>query len=545
MKKRRIFAASLAAVLATSTCVVATAQAAASATTYSPEAITSIVKFSKNAEGVYVADLPDAELRKIAESTNPSGATDRWIGFSLPSIGEGVEYKSLMAYVGSTTLETLKAKFDAITNKSTVDPGQDQFWGRFKNDYLDTAKQHDMYLVYGIQVGEQYFVLSYDGRTDRTVTADTTVKNGTVTVSSTTAKKGDEVTVTATPAADYELDAITVMKGEDKVEVTDGKFTMPAGNVTVSATFKAKEYAITKGTTENGTLTVSAEKAAAGETVTITPTASEGYKVDKVTVKGAGDTNVEVTAGENGTYTFVMPSGGATVTATFTEVAASTEDKTIDAEVTVKPGETATVTTEAGEVAIKTDKDDAAISNAVLNVEEAATDAVAEKSITETIGEDAPAAVKEAADEVIAAIKDNTAVSIDISFTKDGKTVQPDKEVTITLPVPTTLKTATQLYLYHVSDKGIIEVASTFDAAKGTLTFTGKDFSPYIISTKKLTKATPAAGDNTPGTTTPGTTDGDNKGDNGDDNKNTGIALAVAPVVLAGACAVVLAKKKR
>ena len=49
---------------------------------------------------------------------------------------------------------------------------------------------------------------------------------------------GDTVTVSATPVEGYELDAITVTSGKTTVTVKDGKFTMPAGNVTVSATFK-------------------------------------------------------------------------------------------------------------------------------------------------------------------------------------------------------------------------------------------------------------------------------------------------------------------
>lgn len=71
------------------------------------------------------------------------------------------------------------------------------------------------------------------------VTVNSTDTNGTVTVDKTSAAEGAEITVTATPDEGYELEAITVMNGTEKVTVTNGKFTMPAGNVTVSATFKA------------------------------------------------------------------------------------------------------------------------------------------------------------------------------------------------------------------------------------------------------------------------------------------------------------------
>ncbi len=54
----------------------------------------------------------------------------------------------------------------------------------------------------------------------------------------TTAAANDEVTVVAAPATGFEVDTITVMQGETKVTVTEGKFTMPAGDVTVTVTFK-------------------------------------------------------------------------------------------------------------------------------------------------------------------------------------------------------------------------------------------------------------------------------------------------------------------
>jgi hypothetical protein len=71
------------------------------------------------------------------------------------------------------------------------------------------------------------------------VTVATGIENGTVKVDKVQAFEGDEVTVTATPAEGYALDAITVMNGETPVELTDGKFIMPAAAVTVSATFVA------------------------------------------------------------------------------------------------------------------------------------------------------------------------------------------------------------------------------------------------------------------------------------------------------------------
>lgn len=74
--------------------------------------------------------------------------------------------------------------------------------------------------------------------TTYTVTCDTAV-NGTVTADKAQAKAGDSVTITVTPATGYELDVLTVRtKGGVSVTVTNGKFTMPAEDVSVAATFK-------------------------------------------------------------------------------------------------------------------------------------------------------------------------------------------------------------------------------------------------------------------------------------------------------------------
>ena len=106
------------------------------------------------------------------------------------------------------------------------------------------------------------------------------LENGSVKVSAAKAAAGDEVVVTATPAEGYVLDAVTVMNGETAVTVTDGKFTMPAANVIVSATFKLG-YKITAVNAEGITITPEVAYAAEGEKVYATYTLSDGYQLDK------------------------------------------------------------------------------------------------------------------------------------------------------------------------------------------------------------------------------------------------------------------------
>ncbi|MBQ9466256.1 MAG: chitobiase/beta-hexosaminidase C-terminal domain-containing protein [Muribaculaceae bacterium] len=71
------------------------------------------------------------------------------------------------------------------------------------------------------------------------ITCASGLTGGTVSTDVANAFAGDEVTVTATPSTGYALDAITVTGATsgDPVTVTNGKFTMPAEAVNVTATF--------------------------------------------------------------------------------------------------------------------------------------------------------------------------------------------------------------------------------------------------------------------------------------------------------------------
>lgn len=76
-------------------------------------------------------------------------------------------------------------------------------------------------------------------------------------------------------------------------------------------------YPITVPEEDHGTVSVSPSRASSGQTVTITVTPDEGYKVGSVTVKRPTGSTVPVTGQGNGKYTFTMPSGGVTVDVTF------------------------------------------------------------------------------------------------------------------------------------------------------------------------------------------------------------------------------------
>ena len=78
--------------------------------------------------------------------------------------------------------------------------------------------------------------------TEYNITIADGITNGTVTASASQAAAGVEITLTITPGEHYELASLTVNETTSgiAVTITDNKFTMPAADVTVSATFTLK-----------------------------------------------------------------------------------------------------------------------------------------------------------------------------------------------------------------------------------------------------------------------------------------------------------------
>lgn len=112
---------------------------------------------------------------------------------------------------------------------------------------------------------------------------------------------------------DYSCEVTTVIY--TKVELTSSAY-----SITLPESF------------EHGSVTCDKESAAEGETVTLTVTPDENYELESLTVTTVDGTdpsgapmlaprraNVDCTAGENGTYTFLMPAAPVTVNATFKE----------------------------------------------------------------------------------------------------------------------------------------------------------------------------------------------------------------------------------
>ncbi|MBP3742052.1 MAG: InlB B-repeat-containing protein [Treponema sp.] len=152
-----------------------------------------------------------------------------------------------------------------------------------------------------------------------TITIAEDIENGSVTASKTSGiAAGETVTITATPADGYKLASISVKNGDTEVTVTNSTFTMPAANVTVSATFEAlppNTYSVTIAGIENGSVTSDKTSATAGETVTLTITPADYYKLNSISA--TSNENPVSLNGDGNTRTFTMPAANVSVTARF------------------------------------------------------------------------------------------------------------------------------------------------------------------------------------------------------------------------------------
>jgi len=143
-------------------------------------------------------------------------------------------------------------------------------------------------------------------------------------------KTGDTTTENPTPS-----DMITISGGRFANDVTnylaDGLVQDSNGNVEKPYIPPANpNYKITIGAMENGTVTANPTAAKAGATVTLTPVPDEGYALSTLTVTDRFGDAVQVTENADGTYTFPMPNGQVTVTATFVETEEPVDEPFVD-----------------------------------------------------------------------------------------------------------------------------------------------------------------------------------------------------------------------
>ena len=106
--------------------------------------------------------------------------------------------------------------------------------------------------------------------------------------------------------------------GNYEIEVVDtGKLTINSRSSGSSGGSGVSTYPVSVTTPKNGKVSVDPRNAAKGAAVTVTVTPDSGYEMDKLTVTDASGKTISITDKGNGKFTFTMPNGKVSVSATF------------------------------------------------------------------------------------------------------------------------------------------------------------------------------------------------------------------------------------
>ena len=240
-------------------------------------------------------------------------------------IARGLFYMSVCYYNDDDGWGT-----SGMTNKSEILPWAMTMLLRWSDNDPVSQKEIDRNnAVYNVQGNRNPFIdhpeyahMIWDENWNGTlyaITCATGLQHGSVSAPE-SALEGNTVAITAIPDAGYRVSSYSVYKtGSPSTTVTvssNGTFVMPAYAVTVSATFvqDTQTYAITPGSVSHGNITISANTALSGATITLTATPDSGYSLYAWHVFKTGDMNTTVTVTNN---SFTMPAFPVTVMATF------------------------------------------------------------------------------------------------------------------------------------------------------------------------------------------------------------------------------------
>lgn len=234
----------------------------------------------------------------------------QFIGKNLSLVEEtsGVIFKEISSILG----EYIESIYSMVEGGFVWDTSTriDGYWAtyQYSNDGGDTWSD----------------VLKFEVKHGYSVTVNKSA-NGTVTADKTLVAPGDIVSLNVSPSEGYMLDkdntTITDAAGNSVTLTENNTFEMPASAVAITPVFKEAPvyYNVTVNEYANGTVVFTPDKYTEGETVTLTVTPENGYKLSELTVKN-GETSVDITPGEDNTYTFTMPAGDVTVTVAFEKI---------------------------------------------------------------------------------------------------------------------------------------------------------------------------------------------------------------------------------
>lgn len=160
------------------------------------------------------------------------------------------------------------------------------------------------------------------------ISVDSSIKNGSISLNQTTAKMDDEINLEITQNEGYQLSSLTYTYNNITTEILDNSFIMPAFDVVISASFERISYNITANTT-NGTIEPSSLIGKIGDEIKISFSADSGYELEKITYS-YDDKIIDLEQNSEGIYSFIMPAYDVEISGIFVNSAVSSHIVEID-----------------------------------------------------------------------------------------------------------------------------------------------------------------------------------------------------------------------
>ena len=312
-----------------------------------PGTITKACNFTTATDGktsktmVYFAVLPNGTAADVTVST--TAPTGYQISFPDKSFTAGQCYMLNQKDINKQTFTVTVA--DGITGGTiTTNPisGSSVAWGETVSVTAEPSEGYELAtLTYNgtdIKTDKSFIMPQSNVTVNGTFTpisytltgTPSPTEGGSVTFkkeeeAATEAYFGEEITIVSTPNTDYVFGSVSaVYASSNPVTITEGKFIMPASNVTVTTTFEKESFDITK---TDVTVTGGSFKVKKGDdevisaqwddTIKVEVTATpQYYAVGKIKVYKTDETSTKVSVNANGTFT--MPKYAVTIEVSFT-----------------------------------------------------------------------------------------------------------------------------------------------------------------------------------------------------------------------------------
>ena len=234
--------------------------------------------------------------------------------------GEYLGSEHSIFVIGGTANKKKAASGDSVTVTATVPEGQRFVRWESEEGFIVFSEHLQTNVTVLETSGENVTVKAVFEPIAYSITASAG-EGGAVTVDKATASMGDEVRFTLTPAPGYGVASVFANGGEIALSASTDEtgvytFTMPAGDVTLTAAFAKNAFSVTTSA-ERGTLAANVSSASVGDTVTLTTAPQDAqHFLGSLSVRSNG-ADVPTTKINDTTYTFVMPAGEVTASALF------------------------------------------------------------------------------------------------------------------------------------------------------------------------------------------------------------------------------------